>query len=447
MTTTFDFEWLEGSLCVLLTANPSIALSHGVDNALEHSCGFSDSPDTTFSEDQSLNFFITSDWLELSFIISSSQNVTLRDCNQEETPLLLTIGLLVDGIMTSRSGHMSGPTKQIKKITIPLSKISNDENDQMSPISISSGSSTGTSDNHNFMLTLESPTIPKLSCHSRKALVFVLAQKKSSTKTPPPCKVSAGLLAANNVHTPIHMLPQPAPTPAIPTACSTKKSSCVTKRKPIQAVTLDDNKAAKVQSLFSTTPHVGNLQVQTHLHSHEDGLAITNNFDHMEMDPFIVSHSQTRNARLPNTSRTIGQANLAKNDVPEEQFGSILQIMTAASKDCHKTQWQVVNGKYVHAKQTKFQRDKCHKWHVTLATDLGTMCQSFREEAVSIAKKHGWTLKWMYTQLFLNSLFCKHWHVNSWNVFLKEKLNGTNSGHKKGHCFKLSFFVTRYIQE
>ncbi|KAF8125559.1 hypothetical protein EV363DRAFT_1402329 [Boletus edulis] len=93
---------------------------------------------------------------------------------------------------------------------------------------------------------------------------------------------------------------------------------------------------------------------------------------------------------------------------------------------------RVVNGKYVHAKQTKFQRDKCHKWHVTLATDLGTMCQSFREEAVSIAKK-----TWM---LFLNSLFCKHWHVNSWNVFLKEKLNGTNSGHKKGHCFKLSFF-------
>lgn len=57
------------------------------------------------------------------------------------------------------------------------------------------------------------------------------------------------------------------------------------------------------------------------------------------------------------------------------------------------------------------------------------------------------TLKWTCTQLLLNSSFHECCCVNSWNAFLKEKLNMANSSCKKGNCFKLPFFVTRYKNE
>jgi hypothetical protein len=63
---------------------------------------------------------------------------------------------------------------------------------------------------------------------------------------------------------------------------------------------------------------------------------------------------------------------------------------------------------------------------------------------------YGWitrTLKWTRTQLFLNSVFREHRHVNAWNAFLKEKLHEANSGHGKGDRFKLPAFVARYKNE
>ena len=38
MTTSFDFEQLKGSLCILPAANLSMVLSHGINNALEQAC-------------------------------------------------------------------------------------------------------------------------------------------------------------------------------------------------------------------------------------------------------------------------------------------------------------------------------------------------------------------------------------------------------------------------
>ena len=135
---------------------------------------------------QSLDFSIMSDCLEPSFVISSPQNVTIRSRHQEKTLLSLTLGLLTNSITVSRSGHMSGPMKQTRKFTVPLPTVSDDKkSDQASPISISSGSSPETPKHRNNTFTSESPTISKPSHHSEKALVFVLAQKKVPTETPP----------------------------------------------------------------------------------------------------------------------------------------------------------------------------------------------------------------------------------------------------------------------
>ena len=51
--------------------------------------------------------------------------------------------------------------------------------------------------------------------------------------------------------------------------------------------------------------------------------------------------------------------------------------------------WMRIVSKHVRAKLTKFQRDERHKRHVALAADLMTTCQSLREDADDLAKKHG----------------------------------------------------------
>ena len=50
-------------------------------------------------------------------------------------------------------------------------------------------------------------------------------------------------------------------------------------------------------------------------------------------------------------------------------------------------------------------------------------------------------------QLFLNSSFRECCRMNSWNVFLKEKLNEANAGCEKGDQFKLPLFIARYKSE
>ncbi|KAG6370354.1 hypothetical protein JVT61DRAFT_12163 [Boletus reticuloceps] len=52
-----------------------------------------------------------------------------------------------------------------------------------------------------------------------------------------------------------------------------------------------------------------------------------------------------------------------------------------------------------------------------------------------------------HTQLLLNSSFHEHRRVNSWNAFLKAKLNEVNSGRDKGDHFKLPSFIARYKEE
>ncbi|KAF8132909.1 hypothetical protein EV363DRAFT_1397828 [Boletus edulis] len=95
-------------------------------------------------------------------------------------------------------------------------------------------------------------------------------------------------------------------------------------------------------------------------------------------------------------------------------------------------------GKRARAKQTKSQRDERRKRHVALVTDLATVRQSFREEAVGLANKHGRTVKWTRTQLFLSSLMRER---------RREKLKEANSGRKKGDHFKLPLFIAKYKSE
>jgi hypothetical protein len=138
------------------------------------------------------------------------------------------------------------------------------------------------------------------------------------------------------------MLPQPVPAPTTHVASLTKKNPRVAKRKPIQAITVDDVEAAKARSVshikktrlvdpepptpgsdpsishqststrtrklvpgtqkYATVesdlvaPHAGDIQVQSQLHGRDDGHAVTNNFYLMAMDPFATGHIQTRDA-------------------------------------------------------------------------------------------------------------------------------------------------------
>jgi hypothetical protein len=405
-------------------------------------------------------------------MIPSPRNVTVRKHHQEET-LSPTIGLLAEEIMVTRSGRMSGSTKRTGNFTIPLPDICDDKSDHaiVPPISISSGSSPGTPKDRNSTFTLESPTLRKLPPQTRKALVFVLAQTRFPTQTLPAqprahknkdpegsltaedvqtlalmfcqtrkapafvlaqtkfpaqmlpaqprahrSKVPEGSLAAKDVQTPALMLPQPAPALTTHVASLMKKNCRVAKRKPIQAITVDDVEAAKARSVsrikktrsvdpepptpgsdpsiphqstptqthklvlgtqkYATVesnlvaPHAGDIQVQSRLHGRDDGHAVTNNFYLMAMDPFAAGHIQTRDAGYDRITSEINNllaghrvsstmleeiwmgiyqargyepecwmANLAKNGIPEELFGPMLQIMTAASADHHKTQW------------------------------------------------------------------------------------------------------------
>jgi len=101
-----------------------------------------------------------------------------------------------------------------------------------------------------------------------------------------------------------------------------------------------------------------------------DGLAVTNNFYLMAMDLITTACDQPRDAeydyimdevnallashrvssttldkiwmdifQAPGYEPDCWMANLVQNGVPEELFGPVLQIMTTASKDHHKTHW------------------------------------------------------------------------------------------------------------
>ncbi|KAG6375912.1 hypothetical protein JVT61DRAFT_2780 [Boletus reticuloceps] len=114
-------------------------------------------------------------------------------------------------------------------------------------------------------------------------------------------------------------------------------------------------------------PHAGSMQIQARLDGHDNGLIVTNNFYLMAMDP--LTHNQSRDVgqdritseitkllaghrvgsttleeiwqciyQAPGYKPDCWMANLAKNGVPEELFGPVLQIMTTASKDRRKTQ-------------------------------------------------------------------------------------------------------------
>ena len=117
-------------------------------------------------------------------------------------------------------------------------------------------------------------------------------------------------------------------------------------------------------------PHAGDIQVQSQLYSCDDGHAMMNNFYLMAMDPFAAGHNQTSDAGYNHIMSEINNllaghqvsstmleeiwmgiykacgyepkcrmANLAKNGIPEELFGPMLQIMTVACMDCCKTPW------------------------------------------------------------------------------------------------------------
>ncbi|KAG9312372.1 hypothetical protein JVU11DRAFT_6745 [Chiua virens] len=84
--------------------------------------------------------------------------------------------------------------------------------------------------------------------------------------------------------------------------------------------------------------------------------------------------------------------------------------------------------------------------YIELATDITVTCQSFREEADNIAKKHGHMSKWTCTQLWLNPSFHEHQHVNSRNAFLKEKLKEANTGRERGDRFILPQYIVIHKQ-
>ncbi|KAF8549593.1 hypothetical protein OG21DRAFT_1488418 [Imleria badia] len=183
MATSFDFERLDESLCILPAANLSIMFSHGIDNALER------------ASVQCINDIFVTEYLPaLRKHLFSWSSVELLS-SMKETPL---------------------PT------------VSDDEKgNQVSPISISSDSSPGTPTKNITAFT--SPTIPKQQCYPKKAPVFVLAKKK----------VPAGSFTVNDADIVARALPGPVPEPTVPAATPTKNSR-MAKRKPIQSTAMDN---------------------------------------------------------------------------------------------------------------------------------------------------------------------------------------------------------------
>ncbi|KAG6379621.1 hypothetical protein JVT61DRAFT_10134 [Boletus reticuloceps] len=77
------------------------------------------------------------------------------------------------------------------------------------------------------------------------------------------------------------------------------------------------------------------------------------------------------------------------------------------------------------ADEKKRRREK----REALALDISQAKKAYAQMAVDIANKHGRSLKWTQTQLFMkNSTVCPRRRVSTWNAFLKAQLRWVNSG-------------------
>ncbi|KAG2336049.1 hypothetical protein BDR05DRAFT_1006216 [Suillus weaverae] len=79
-----------------------------------------------------------------------------------------------------------------------------------------------------------------------------------------------------------------------------------------------------------------------------------------------------------------------------------------------------------------------------LADDIDTAKHLYEAEAADIVRKHGQSVKWTRSQLFLRSaMLQRNRHVNSWNAFVKARLEAENEGLGQGDRTKLTAFIAQ----
>ncbi|KAG2062656.1 hypothetical protein BDR04DRAFT_1164841 [Suillus decipiens] len=191
------------------------------------------------------------------------------------------------------------------------------------------------------------------------------------------------------------------------------------------------------------------VQMKTMLHSHENGVSVTNHIYLMTSDPGSVRSTRDvgydricgeiddvlvglslHHSTMSEIWRCIQQvegyrtnswkAILVKLDIPEEHHHNVLQIMASASYD--RKLDLVVSLRSILAAQQRARRE-------ALADDIDTAKESYEAEAADIAQKHGRSVKWTRNQLFLRSrMLQKTRGVNSWNAFIKAELKAENEG-------------------
>ncbi|KIK16348.1 hypothetical protein PISMIDRAFT_15884 [Pisolithus microcarpus 441] len=235
--------------------------------------------------------------------------------------------------------------------------------------------------------------------------------------------------------------------------------------------------------------HHGKLQadpVPMHVstHAHENGVMVTNNFYLMTSDPLTASNGQ-RDAGTEHITADIHKiiqggyihpttvdeiwkciyqlsgyepsswrAVLTKCGVEEMYWPQLLWVMKMASHEHRKVdsilrmaRVSTINGKRVRAKLTPSQKADRHEKYTSLMKDLERAKSAYAREAEELVGKHGQSLKWTKTQLFLTTRLRDRRRVNSWNGFLKAKLREANAGHEVGHRLRLTDFIAQNRQE
>ncbi|KAG1883469.1 hypothetical protein F4604DRAFT_1920674 [Suillus subluteus] len=97
---------------------------------------------------------------------------------------------------------------------------------------------------------------------------------------------------------------------------------------------------------------------------------------------------------------------------------------------------------HLRAKLTSTQKAERRSRQEALANAIDTAQSAYAEEAAHIAETHGRSLKWTHSQLFLRTrMLCQQQSVNSWNTFVRAKLNEANEDREQGDRIKLTRFI------